>query len=139
MLKNKGGDSLTIALRQLKVAITEVMDPKWTSTTENKSTFAYVQRDTEVGIFEYHNAGTALDEERIPHHNGFVPITQGFLKRKNGEKELVKGKLAPASLENFKMVLDSKDWDVPCIFDIEKEDNREYVYSLLDFIKDIEL
>ena len=135
-LKKKGGDSLTTALNQLKVAIAEAMDQQGFSTTSQKySTFAYVQLGTEVGIFEYHNVGTILDEQRVPHHNGFVPITQGYLlTNKYGQKKLVQGMLTPTYLKDIKLVLDSEDWDVPCIFDIEKKDHREYVYFILRHI-----
>ena len=135
VLKKKGGDSLTTALSQLGAAIAEAMDQQGSNTPQNHSTFAYVQRGTEVGIFEYHNVGTILDEQRVPHHNGFVPITQPYLlTNKDGEKTVVKGMPTPANLKDLKLVLDSKDWDVPCIFDIEKKDNRECVYFLLWYI-----
>jgi len=135
-LEKKGGGSLVTILTHLAGAITEAMDQQGSSSTSQKySTFAYVQRGTEVGIFEYHNVGTILDENRVPHHKGFVPITQGyFLTNNDGGKKLVQGMLTPTNLQDLTLVLNSDYWNVPCIFDIEKEDNRRYVYFLLRHI-----
>jgi hypothetical protein len=60
-----------LALGQFREAIVETMDQQGNNmSSEDYSTFAYVQRGTHVGIFEYHNTATILDEEGVPNKGG---------------------------------------------------------------------
>ena len=67
-----------MALGQFREAIVETIDQQGNNmSSEDYSTFAYVQRGTHVGIFEYHNTATILDEEGVPNKGGFfIPLTQ---------------------------------------------------------------
>jgi hypothetical protein len=75
------------ALDQLKRAIVETIDQQGNhAASGNYSTFAYVQRGTHVGIFEYHNVESILDEKGIPHKGGYIPLTQPYHIQDNWRK-----------------------------------------------------
>lgn len=135
-LERKDGSVVT-ALSQLKVGINDAMKQLGSGKTyQDHSTYAYVQRGTEIGLFEYHNDETILAQQRIPHHNGFVPLIQEYLlTNEDGKTELINGVLAPPDLKTLDLVLDSQYWDVPCIFDIENEEHRKFVYALMELVR----
>jgi hypothetical protein len=137
----KEGERIEDALAQLCDATLESIDMKGNINNGEFEIYAVVQAGLDIGFFEYHSDKSNLDEEGIPNFRGCVSLTQDYAikgtmttvlhNKPNDLKNLFH------DFQNLKIDTDTrkfaKDYDIPCIFNIEK--HQREVHFLFQYME----